>query len=121
MIIEQGDADEILDLDKAREVGDTLNKHYPHHPWLVAFQGRVLIVRHMAINEMVKKTLGRDGFGFVLKHLDSSSAKDLSHSAMIAGGQLLEAFGLKRGAWDGSLPVVPESWSRNTMRNRTLQ
>jgi hypothetical protein len=31
---------------------------------------------------------------------------------MLAGGEMLEAFGLKRGSWDGREPVVPAGWKR---------
>ena len=107
IIVEQGDKDEALDLYKARQVGETLAKHYPGHPWVVSFQGRVLVVRHHEINEFVRTHLGRDGFGFVLHHLRSYSATQLAHDAMIAGGQMLEAFGIPRGAYRGVEPVMP--------------
>ena len=111
-LIEQGNADEALDLQKAQEVAQTLEKHYPNHPWLISFQGRALVVRHLAISDLVRNDLGRDGFGFVLKHLTSYSASDLAKNAVMAGGQMLEAFGLKRGAWKGEEPVVPAGWKR---------
>jgi hypothetical protein len=107
IIVERGDPDEAQDLYKARQVGETLEKHYPGHPWVVSFQGRVLVVRHYEINEFVKRNLGRDGFGFVLHHLKSYSATQLAHDAMIAGGQMLEAFGIPRGAWRGAEPMLP--------------
>lgn len=110
IIVEGGDKDEILDLAKAKEVLETLCSKYPLHPWLVSFQGRVLVVRHTAISDVVRRELSRDGFGFVLKHLDSYSASELSHNAMIAGGELLEAFGYPRGAWDGREPVIPSTF-----------
>ena len=110
LIIERGDADEAWDLAKASDVLDTLCREYPLHLWQVSFQGRVLVVRHGLISDVVRRELSRDGFGFVIKHVDSFSAKDLSHKAMLAGGQLLEMFGYKRGAWDGSDPVVPETF-----------
>lgn len=102
-IVNPGDPDETGDEHKAREVLLELDKHYPMHPWTVAFQSRVLVVRHALINEAVRMRLGRDGFGFVLKHLDSYSASQLAHNAMIAGGQLLEKFGYPRGRYVGSL------------------
>jgi hypothetical protein len=111
-IIEAGDPDESLDLQKAREVAHTLEREYPGHPFLVSFQGRVLVVRHLVISALVRSALGRDGFGFVLKHLESHSSSDLAHSAMVAGGQMLEAFGLPRGAWDGTEPKLPAEWTR---------
>lgn len=111
-IIEPGEENESLDLQKAHEVAATLESHYPNHPWIVSFQGRVLVVRHMGICDLVRVDLGRDGFGFVLKHLDSHTAAELAHSAMLAGGQMLEAFGLPRGAWDGRDPQIPQGWAR---------
>lgn len=111
-IIEPGEANESHDLVKAQQVAATLEQHYPNHPWLVSFQGRVLVVRHLGISDLVRNELGRDGFGFVLKHLDSHSAGELAHNAMLAGGQMLEAFGLPRGKWDGTDPTVPAGWKR---------
>ena len=109
-ILERGDPNEALDLAKAQEVLHTLCQHYPGHMWGVSFQGRVLVVRHQLICAAVRQHLSRDGFGFVLKHLDSYSASELAHNAVMAGGEMLEAFGFKRGQWDGSEPVIPETW-----------
>lgn len=110
LVIERGDPDEVHDLAKAQEVLETLCRHYPLHPWGVSFQGRVLVVRHEAISQAVRSKLSRDGFGFVLKHLDSYSAHELAKNAVTAGGTMLEAFGFKRGAWDGSDPVIPSTF-----------
>ena len=110
LILEHGDADETHDLAKAQEVLNTLCEHYPLHLWQVSFQGRVLVVRHGLISAAVRLYLSRDGFGFLIKHLDSYSASDLAKKAVQAGGQLLEAFGYKRGAWDGSDPVIPSTF-----------
>lgn len=111
LILERGDVDESHDLAKAQEVLHTLCQHYPTHLWQVSFQGRVLVVRHGLISQTVRNELGRDGIGFVLKHLDSYSASQLAHNAVMAGGELLEAFGYKRAGWDGfTMPVVPSTW-----------
>lgn len=111
-LIEPGDPNESMDLQKAQEVATTLERHYPNHPWLVSFQGRVLVVRHLEISDLVRNDLGRDGFGFVLKHLDTATASELAKNAVMAGGQMLEAFGLPRGKWDGREPTVPSGWKR---------
>jgi hypothetical protein len=55
----------------------------------------------------------------VVKHLNAHSAADLAKSAMLAGGQMLEAFGLKRGAWDGTEPTLPSGWKRRQTSNFT--
>ncbi len=110
-VIEKGDADEILDMEKAIEVGQTLDAHYPEHPWMVTFQGGVLTVRHKFINEVLEKELGRSGFCFCIKHRNSFSASDLAQSAMLAGGQMLEAFQMPRGKFTPDrMPVVPSHW-----------
>jgi hypothetical protein len=111
-IIERGDPDEVLDLAKAQEVGETLMREYPNHPWLISFQGKVLVVRHAAINNLMNLQLGVDGFGAVIKHLDSHSAADLAKSAREMGGRMLELFGLPRAPWDGRDPIVPPGWKK---------
>jgi hypothetical protein len=110
-VVEQGDESEATDQAKAIEVGRALEKHYPNHLWIVAFQGHALIVRHALICGFVKEFLGQDGFGFLMPNADKMTHKELAHSAMIAGGEMLEAFGYERGAWDGSEPKMPRDWS----------
>jgi len=117
-LIEAGNADEALDLQKAKEVATTLEKHYPDHPWLISFQGRALIIRHLAISDTVREEMGREGFGFVLKHIDSSSATELAKNAVMAGGQMLEAFGLPRAAWKGQDPILPAGWTKRETKHR---
>jgi hypothetical protein len=110
LILERGDPDEAHDLAQAQEVLQVLCDHYPLHFWQVHFQGRVLVVRHGLISDAVRRELGRDGIGFLIKHADSFSARDLHDKAVRAGGELLEMFGFKRGAWDGQMPVIPATW-----------
>ena len=111
-LIEAGEADEASDQAKAFEVAQTLERLYPNHQWMVGFQGRALVVRHPYISTLVKMVLGQDGFAFKLPDTRGCSPKSLAHSAMIAGGQMLEAFGLPRGPWDGREPTVPKHWKR---------
>ena len=113
-MIEIGDPDEVSDLNIAKSVGDTLCKFYPDHPWLVSFQGRAIVVRHLAIASEVARVVGREGFSAMLPRDKLGTPKEIAHAAMLFGGQLLEAFGLKRGAWDGTAPIVPTTWKRKT-------
>ena len=110
--IEHGDPEEANDEMKALEVARTLEQHYPNHPWTISFQGGSLIVRHLAINNMVNRHIGRDGFGFLMPpdKFRACSSRVLVDTAIQAGGQMLEAFGLPRGAWKGEEPIVPSSW-----------
>lgn len=94
----------------AMQIGDALNKAYAHHPWTVGFQGRNLVIRHLSIASEVHRLIGQDGFASLLPREKLGSPKQVTQSAIEFGGQLLEAFGLKRGPWDGSLPVVPPAW-----------
>jgi hypothetical protein len=112
IVVEPGEVSESLEQQKAREVGEALQRYYPDHFWVVSFQGQALIVRHMLISGLVKHQLGRDGFGFVT-NASGKTPKKLAHEAMIAGGQMLEAFGMPRGAWKGEDPVLPAGWVRN--------
>lgn len=112
--VDAGDADEVSDMALAKDVGETLCRLYPNHPWLVSFQGRAIVVRHLAIASEVARVIGREGFSAMLPRDKLGTPKMIAHTAMAFGGQLLEAFGLPRGAWDGTAPTVPKSWKRKT-------
>jgi hypothetical protein len=109
-LVEPGDADEASDLAICKQIGAELEKAYPDHPWLISFQGRAIIIRHLAISNVVKMEMGRDGFGAVLPRKATDTPAGIVRSAREFGGRLLEAFGLKRGRWDGSKPILP-NWA----------
>jgi hypothetical protein len=109
-ILERGDDDEASDLSLALAVGEALNKQYPNHPWLVGFQGRALVIRHLGIASEVARVLGREGFASLLPREKLGTHQEVVATAMRYGGELLEAFGLKRGEWDGTPPIVPKAW-----------
>jgi hypothetical protein len=114
VVIEQGNADEQSDMAIAMQVGDALQKHYPDHPWIVSVQGRAIIIRHLAIAAEVAAKIHREGFGSVLPKDKLGTPKEIVRSAAMFGGQLLEAFQLPRGKWDGRDPICPAAWSRKT-------
>lgn len=109
-LIERGNPDESSDLALALEIWQQLDKAYPDHPWQVSFQGRALIVRHAVINGEVAAKLKRDGFGYLMPKDQLGTHKEVVKSAIEAGGAMLELFGMKRGKWDGSDPVIPTDW-----------
>jgi hypothetical protein len=109
-IVEWGEPEESSYLALALEIARELDKHYPAHPWEVSFQGGALIVRHKTINAEAAAYLRREGFGMVLPKDKLDNPKEVVHSAIMAGGAMLELFGLKRGAWDGSDPKIPKDW-----------
>lgn len=114
-ILEHGNSDESSDMAIAIAVGQALNRHYPNHPWVVAFQGRGVVIRHLAIAECVRKITGKDGFSALLPAsvTQRGTPKSIAHAAAMFGGQLLETFGLPRAAWDGREPNPPD-WDRGT-------
>lgn len=116
-VLDPGSPEEASQLAMAKEVGDVLCRHYPNHPWIVSFQGGGIVVRHIAIAEMVRLSLGKEGFSSLLPKNKMGTHREVAHSAVMFGGELLEAFGLRRGPWDGSLPVVPKNWKRKQTNN----
>src|SRR5208282_5087376 len=109
-IVEVGEPEESSYLETALEISQALEKHYPHHPWEVSFQGGALIVRHKVINHEVAAALRREGFGFVLPKNVAHNRRNAVKGAVEAGGAMLELFQLPRGKYDGRDPVIPSDW-----------
>lgn len=118
-VLESGDADEVSDMKLAMEIGDVLQKEYPNHPWVVGFQSRSLVIRHLSIASEVERVIGKSGFASRLPREKLGTAKEIRASVVEFGGQLLEAFKLPRGAWDGRLPEVPLAWRHGQDGNFT--
>lgn len=106
-VLERGDADEASDMKLAMEIGDVLQKEFPNHPWVVGFQSRNLVIRHLSIASEVERVIGRSGFASRLPRERLGTPKEIRASVIEFGGQLLEHFKLPRGPWDGTLPTVP--------------
>lgn len=109
-IFEHGDPDEASDKALAVQIGGILEKHYPNHPWLIGFQGRGLVIRHLAIASEMARVIGREGFATLLPRDKLGTPKEVVNAAVMFAGELLEAFQLPRGPWDGRLPIVPRAW-----------
>lgn len=118
-VLETGDADEVSDMKLAMEIGEILQKEYPSHPWVVGFQSRNLVVRHLSIASEVERLIGRSGFASLLPREKLGTPKEIRDSVVEFGGQLLEAFNLPRGPWDGRLPEVPLAWRHGQDGNFT--
>jgi len=106
-IIEHGDKEEWSDKDLAIEIGKILERKYANHPWLIGFQGGGLVIRHVAIAAEVSRVFGREGFASLLPRNQLGTPTELTHTVTMFAGELLEAFSLPRGPWDGRPPVVP--------------
>ncbi len=89
------DAPRINALDEvvAKNMAETLHKHYPGHLWAVTVSGKdgVADVRNMALS---------GNWGFRLKLPAVYSASDWDRRVMRAGGELLERFKVARGTAD---------------------
>ena len=81
---------------KAKAVAEVLSRHYPNYPWAIGWAPGMTLV--------VKNLVGDARYGYTIDAANSFSSSDLAHLAMVAGGELLERLGLKRGAWDGDMP-----------------
>lgn len=95
----------------AKNVADTLNKHYPGHLWGVNVdeKGGVVQVFNLALS-------GR--WGFVIKITDLAGADDL-RKVMRAGGEILERYRLHRGARrDGQIHDVKRDIFGNKVFDR---
>lgn len=92
-IAEITSTDELDMIQKARDVTESLSRHYPNHLWMVGWAyGNILVVKNAAVSHK---------YGFTIDAANSYSSSQLSHAAVMAGGELLERCGMKRGAWDG--------------------
>jgi hypothetical protein len=118
-VLEAGDPEELTQLELAQKVGDALNKAYPNHPWVIGFQGGGIVVRHLAIAGAVANTIGKEGFSSLLPKHRLGTPDEIRDSCITFGGELLEAFDLPRGAWDGREPTVPKAWRYRQTSNFT--
>lgn len=120
--IERGDPGESRDLELSQAVMASLQEHYPNHYWVVSFAGGNLIIRHMLIAAFVFLETGKDGFGSLLPRNKIGTVQEVQHQARLFGGELLEAFKLPRGPWNGEdQPVVPQYIKRQFARGQQLR
>lgn len=81
------------DMILAKEIGDTLHNHYPGHLWAVEVDGKngVANIRDLLVS-------GR--MGYLLKLTTMYSASEFKRDVIRAGGEILERYRLRRGAFD---------------------
>src|SRR4029077_7993130 len=84
--------DELGIMEWAKAVADKLSYTYPNHLWAVAWQGKALVVKNLAISGF---------YGMVLEDAQKNSLKFIERDAVMKAGELLERAGMKRGAWNG--------------------
>lgn len=84
----------MADEDVCRAVGEDLTKHYPGHLWFVGCNHEAGTV---VIDLPYEKPLHLRGYGMLL-HIATILGAGGQKFVMRAGGELLERFGLRRGA-----------------------
>lgn len=82
----------------AKHVAESLTRSYPAYPWAIGWHpGGVLCVKLMLASDA--------NYGYTIDAYKIHSASELSRQAMMAGGELLERLGMKRGEWNGDMPT----------------
>lgn len=82
-----------LDFNTAKEMSETLTAAYPGHAWAVTCEGEkgIATVYNLALS---------GNWGFVLKLSNLYSSSEWKKQIIMAGGELLERFRLRRGVVD---------------------
>lgn len=75
----------------AKDMADTLNAHYPGHLWGVGVDGSkgVAHIRNFGLSAQ---------HGYTLRLVDNFSASDYKQRVLMAGGEILERYNMRRGA-----------------------
>lgn len=83
----------IHDIEMAKQIAEALHQHYPGHMWGVTCDHRT------GMADIVNLRL-RGNWGFRMHLKGHYSASYWKHKAIMAGGELLERFKLRRGKYD---------------------
>lgn len=97
------------DLILAKQMADTLHKHYPGHLWAVTCDGQkgIATVRNLALS---------GNYGFIIKLRDHYSASNFEREVMRAGGELLERYRQRPGrANQARLAEIPMDFAGRHM------
>lgn len=93
------------DLILAKQMAETLHKHYPGHLWAVTCEGKqgIATVRNLALS---------GNWGFIIKLRDHYSASTFEREVMRAGGELLERFRQRAGrASQDAIAALPTDFA----------
>lgn len=95
-----------IDVNLARIIGDTLEKHYPGWGWMVNVDSEGGVVN--IINGVMNTSLQKQ-YGYVLMMTQVSNTYDMIiKETVMAGGELLERMNLPRSRWKGEEPKKVE-------------
>jgi hypothetical protein len=90
---------DLVDLELAKTIGDTLETHYPGWGWQVNINsdktGGVVSVLSGVLNDDL-----HSNYGYVLHLANIYNYKDTVKKAILAGGELLERCNMPRSRWE---------------------
>jgi hypothetical protein len=124
--MEEGNAEEQSDMAIARQIAHALNKHYPDHLWQISVQGGGIVLRHAAISMVAAAFLKREGFAYLMPREKMCTPHEIEQSAVSAGGNMLELFGIPRGKAEAPTPEamviaglvkIPKDWVKRQVKN----
>jgi hypothetical protein len=95
-VVHDNSAHAMSDIDVCRAVGEDLTAHYPGYPWMVGCNHEKSVGR-VVIDLGVTKPVGMENYAYAL-YLPTVLGPGGQKRVLEAGGELLERFGLKRGA-----------------------
>lgn len=96
-LVDLATREDIQQISTAKDIAETLLKHYPGHLWAVGWQGGSIAVKNMNIS---------GDYGFYIHPEASATSSELADKAVRFGGELLERAGIKRGKWNGVTPTA---------------
>lgn len=84
----------MADQDVCVAVGEDLSRMYPGYLWMVGCNHEAGTLH---IDLQCPKPIGLENYGYLL-HISTVLSPGGQHRVMLAGGEMLERFGLRRGA-----------------------
>lgn len=105
-------ANDAADLIVCHQVNEILQKHYPNHLWAVGCNHEAGTV-HVELPYQTRIQT-RFPFGFLLHVSSMKNADEMEKKVMLAGGELLERYKLKRGAATSQTRLLAKENGLNT-------
>lgn len=104
---------EAYDLSKSKDIGEALNNAYPGHLWAVRVQSKqgIATIHNMALS---------DQWGYVILLDKIYSASHLVQRGIMAGGEILERFKVKRGRVnDEAMDNLPKDFAGRVLGDKS--
>lgn len=102
-MITTAEVHDVRDMTIAKDVAETLHKHYPGHLWAVSVKSGVIFIRNLSISS---------SHGMCV-HLDSYYADPSNLKIIRFAGELLERANLRRGQDTGDVVTNVDGLAEN--------